>query len=218
MKALTVTFQDGVVSVKNDGNGIPVIKNVESGKWNPSVCLGRLLSNTNYDDTKERLGGGRNGVGSAVATFGRSGSASGRAGRTPTRASDGLSRRVEGQHESRGVSKSERECKEERDRDDSDVLPRLRTVWRGGGEWPFLETLLRHRLYDIAATTPLRVTFNKVKIDLPNIANVKRTKNLAAYAMLLGTQQGEVVREHRPSMGVRCGDAAESWTWSPPPS
>ena len=75
------------------------------------------------------------------------------------------------------------------DRDDSDLLCRLRTVWREGGDWPFLETLLRRRLYDIAATTPLRVTFNKIRIDLPKIANVKRTKNLAAYAMLLGAQE-----------------------------
>ena len=58
-----MTYNDGVVTVKNDGNGIPVTK-LESGKWNPSVCLGELLSSTNYDDSEERLGGGRNGVGS----------------------------------------------------------------------------------------------------------------------------------------------------------
>ena len=69
VKALTVTFQDGIMSVTNDGNGIPIIKNADSGKWNPSVCLGELLSSTNYDDTKERLGGGRNGVGSAVTNI-----------------------------------------------------------------------------------------------------------------------------------------------------
>ena len=69
VKTLTVTYNDGVVTVKNDGNGIPVTK-LESGKWNPSVCLGELLSSTNYDDSEERLGGGRNGVGSAVTNIG----------------------------------------------------------------------------------------------------------------------------------------------------
>ena len=129
-----------------------------------------------------------NGVGSAVTNIWSKWLTSRRSGRTRHGRSMVVRAGVEGQHESCGVSKVKGKCKEEMDRDDSDLLSRLRTVWREGGV-PFLETLLRRRLYDIAATTPLRVTFNKIRIDLPNIANVKRTKNLAAYAMLLGAQE-----------------------------
>ena len=57
VKALTVTFQDGIMSVTNDGNGIPIIKNADSGKWNPSVCLGELLSSTNYMTTPKSVWG-----------------------------------------------------------------------------------------------------------------------------------------------------------------
>ena len=194
VKALTVTFQDGVVSVKNDGNGIPVIKNVESGKWNPSVCLGELLSSTNYDDTKERLGGGRNGVGSAVTNIWSKWLRLETCWQDPDAGvrwsfaqewKDNMSRA--------GSPKVKENAKKKGTGTTVTFLPDYERFGVGEGEWPFLETLLRRRLYDIAATTPLRVTFNKVKIDLPNIANVKRTKNLAAYAMLLGTQQGEVV-------------------------
>ena len=57
VKALTVTFQDGIMSVTNDGNGIPIIKHADSGTVEPKRLPWRTpSSSTNYDDTKERLG------------------------------------------------------------------------------------------------------------------------------------------------------------------
>ena len=70
-------------------------------------------------------------------------------------------------------------------------------------EWPFLESLLRRRLYDIAATTPLRVTFNGDRIDLSKIAGVKRMKNFAAYALLLGPSAEENPDIVHASLGER---------------
>jgi len=58
------------ISVWNDGTGIPVVKHKEHGLWLPGMLLGMLNSGSNYNDTDERYGAGRNGLGSgATALF-----------------------------------------------------------------------------------------------------------------------------------------------------
>ena len=54
----------GKVTVYNDGRGIPVEKHPSmTDCFTPEVIFGVLLSGSNYDDTKERVVGGRNGLG-----------------------------------------------------------------------------------------------------------------------------------------------------------
>jgi len=70
MRNLSVWFDcedaggPGWVRVRNDGNGIPVIKDEESGLWKPYMAFGMFRTGSNFDDTAgPRYTGGRNGFG-----------------------------------------------------------------------------------------------------------------------------------------------------------
>lgn len=54
--------EDNTITVYNDGKGMPVVLHEEHGVYVPELVFGHLLTSSNYDDTKERIVGGRNGV------------------------------------------------------------------------------------------------------------------------------------------------------------
>ena len=58
-----------VISVENDGDGIPIEMNEEEKVMVPELIFGHLLTSSNYDDSQERVVGGRNGVGSKAASI-----------------------------------------------------------------------------------------------------------------------------------------------------
>ncbi len=60
---------DWKISVWNDGTGIPVVKHKEHDIYIPEMILGKLNSGSNYDDTEERYGAGRNGIGSGAVNL-----------------------------------------------------------------------------------------------------------------------------------------------------
>ena len=55
-------MDDDTISVYNDGKGMPVVMHEEHGVYVPELVFGHLLTSSNYDDSKERIVGGRNGV------------------------------------------------------------------------------------------------------------------------------------------------------------
>lgn len=57
---------DGTITVKNNGDGIPIEKHATENVWLPELIFGHLLTSSNYDDTKERVTGGRNGYGAKL--------------------------------------------------------------------------------------------------------------------------------------------------------
>jgi len=59
---------DGEVCVENNGplGGIAVEMHDKEGVYNPELVFGHLLTSTNYDDTKTRIVGGRNGYGAKL--------------------------------------------------------------------------------------------------------------------------------------------------------
>ena len=61
---VTVDKATGAISVFNDGSGISSAMHPEHGVHTPELIFGNLFSGSNFDDTKERIVGGRNGVGS----------------------------------------------------------------------------------------------------------------------------------------------------------
>ena len=69
--SVTVDKESGSISVENSGplGGISVLKNEKEGVWNPELTFGHLLTSTNYDDTKDRVVGGRNGYGAKLANI-----------------------------------------------------------------------------------------------------------------------------------------------------
>lgn len=60
---VAVDSDGGVITVWNDGAGIPVEKHEETGLMVPELIFGNMLTSSNYDDSEERTVGGQNGVG-----------------------------------------------------------------------------------------------------------------------------------------------------------
>ena len=55
--------------VYNNGKTIPITKNKEEKMWNPTLAFGYLRTSNNYDDSVERLTGGRNGYGAKLTNI-----------------------------------------------------------------------------------------------------------------------------------------------------
>jgi DNA topoisomerase-2 len=65
---VTVDKENGEISVMNNGAGITVEKHKEYGIYIPELIFGNLLTSTNYDDTEDRVTGGRNGLGAKLTS------------------------------------------------------------------------------------------------------------------------------------------------------
>ena len=63
-----VDQESGIISIENDGplGGISVEEHPTEKVWNPELTFGHLLTSTNYDDSEERVVGGRNGYGAKL--------------------------------------------------------------------------------------------------------------------------------------------------------
>ena len=66
-----INQENGVISIENNGplGGISVEKHETENVWNPELTFGHLLTSTNYDDSDQRIVGGRNGYGSKLANI-----------------------------------------------------------------------------------------------------------------------------------------------------
>ena len=63
---IDVSWKGDYITVKNNGDGIPIRKHEKEQVWLPELIFGHLLTSSNYDDTKERTTGGRNGYGAKL--------------------------------------------------------------------------------------------------------------------------------------------------------
>lgn len=63
---VSVVSRDGdtVISVENDGDGIPIEEDPETKVMIPELIFGHLLTSSNYDKNEEKIVGGKNGYGS----------------------------------------------------------------------------------------------------------------------------------------------------------
>ena len=64
VKHIDVSYTATTISVKNDGDGIPVDKHADTGLWAPELIFGHLLTSSNYNKEEEKTVGGKNGYGS----------------------------------------------------------------------------------------------------------------------------------------------------------
>ena len=62
---------NGSVTIENNGpiGGVGVRMHEKEGIWNPELTFGHLLTSTNYDDSKKRIVGGRNGYGAKLTNI-----------------------------------------------------------------------------------------------------------------------------------------------------
>jgi DNA topoisomerase-2 len=69
---ITVATKDGdtTISVENDGDGITIEQDPETGVMIPELIFGHLLTSSNYDKTEEKIVGGKNGYGSKCLGLG----------------------------------------------------------------------------------------------------------------------------------------------------
>ena len=54
---------EGVITMRNDGNGIDVVKHPENNMWIPEMIFGHLRTSTNYNKDEDDCIGGKNGFG-----------------------------------------------------------------------------------------------------------------------------------------------------------
>jgi len=66
---VTIDAEKGEISIYNDGKGIPVEMHATEGIYVPELIFGHLLTGSNFDDTKERTTGGRNGMGANLTSI-----------------------------------------------------------------------------------------------------------------------------------------------------
>ena len=59
----------GMISVENNGKGIPVMIHKEEKIYVPHLIFGDSLTGSNYDDEEKKVVGGRNGYGAKLANI-----------------------------------------------------------------------------------------------------------------------------------------------------
>ena len=63
---IEINQESGVISVMNNGRGIPVEMHKEQKMYVPSLIFGQLLTSSNYEDAEAKTTGGRNGYGAKL--------------------------------------------------------------------------------------------------------------------------------------------------------
>lgn len=63
---VTISRETGEISVWNNGRGIPVEIHSKEQIYVPELIFGHLLTSSNYDDTQQKVTGGRNGFGAKL--------------------------------------------------------------------------------------------------------------------------------------------------------
>ena len=64
-----INVEQNIISVYNNGDGVPVEIHGEEGVYVPEMIFGHLLTSSNYDDTQKKTTGGRNGYGAKLANI-----------------------------------------------------------------------------------------------------------------------------------------------------
>lgn len=66
---ITIDKENSLISVYNNGKGIPIHIHKEEGVYVPELIFGHLLTSSNYNDTQKKVTGGRNGYGAKLANI-----------------------------------------------------------------------------------------------------------------------------------------------------
>ncbi|KAJ1884646.1 DNA topoisomerase 2, partial [Kickxella alabastrina] len=66
---ITTDKESGVISILNDGKGIPIEIHKEQHVYVPELIFGHLLTSSNYNDNEEKITGGRNGYGAKLCNI-----------------------------------------------------------------------------------------------------------------------------------------------------
>jgi DNA gyrase/topoisomerase IV subunit B/DNA gyrase/topoisomerase IV subunit A len=61
--------ENNLISVYNNGEGIPIVEHKEHNVWIPELIFGHLLTSSNYDKDEKKITGGKNGYGAKLANI-----------------------------------------------------------------------------------------------------------------------------------------------------
>ncbi|XP_050315509.1 DNA topoisomerase 2-like, partial [Anthonomus grandis grandis] len=61
--------EENKISIWNNGQGIPVVMHQDEKMFVPTLIFGHLLTSSNYDDSEEKVTGGRNGYGAKLCNI-----------------------------------------------------------------------------------------------------------------------------------------------------
>ena len=61
--------EKNLISVWNNGQGIPVVEHKDEKMYVPTMIFGHLLTSSNYNDEEEKVTGGRNGYGAKLCNI-----------------------------------------------------------------------------------------------------------------------------------------------------
>lgn len=176
--------ETGKITIYNDGNGIPIEKKGE--EWTPELCVGHLLTSSNYNDKEERLVGGRNGFGAGLANIWSTEFSLETLWVHPENGNVQLYK----QKWSNNMKiKGKPKIKDDKRKNGFTKISFVPDYDRFGIQKTFFdsfECLLLRRLCDVAATTALNVKYNKKKIVLKSSTASRSTTSLAAYGHLVG--------------------------------
>jgi DNA topoisomerase-2 len=163
--------EDGTIELTNDGNGIDVAKHPEYDIWIPELIFGHLRTSTNYDKDEQKIVGGKNGFGFKLAliwsTYGR----------------------VETVDHIRGL-KYVQEFRNNLTEIGTPEITKMKTTkpytkvcfrpdytrLKIGGLTPDMLSLIKKRVYDIAAVTDqstkkVKVSYNGTQVPVKNFQN-----------------------------------------------
>ena len=69
LDTIKININNDTIEVYNNGTGIPIEIHEEYKVYVPELIFGNLLTSSNYDDSKDRTTGGRNGYGAKLANI-----------------------------------------------------------------------------------------------------------------------------------------------------
>ena len=69
MSYIDIVITPTTITIKNDGQCIPVLPHPEHRIYIPELIFGHLLTSSNYDDSQQRLVGGRHGYGAKLVNI-----------------------------------------------------------------------------------------------------------------------------------------------------
>ncbi|MBN3325670.1 TOP2B topoisomerase, partial [Atractosteus spatula] len=66
---ITIDPEANLISIWNNGKGIPVVEHKDEKMYVPALIFGQLLTSSNYDDEEKKVTGGRNGYGAKLCNI-----------------------------------------------------------------------------------------------------------------------------------------------------
>lgn len=64
-----ICSENNVISIYNNGKGIPVVEHKDEKMYVPTMIFGHLLTSSNHNDEEEKVTGGRNGYGAKLCNI-----------------------------------------------------------------------------------------------------------------------------------------------------